>query len=97
MQVFLQAGQFGWDYLLVAEDGRDILIQLDYDYCGVASYLGWSPAQVEYKECPHDGTDGTIDCEACGMKAGDFIQSAHEWLDDNLGNCFDDPGYFGEE
>lgn len=45
------------------------------------------------ERCPHDGTDGTIDCP-CGMKAADFIQSAKEWLNDHVGESFDDPGYF---
>jgi hypothetical protein len=38
----LEAGSFGWDYLIVNVDtGDDILVQTDWDYPGVASTFGW--------------------------------------------------------
>jgi len=40
--ITLQLGQFGWDYLVVADDGRDLLVQNDYDYPGLATTFGWS-------------------------------------------------------
>ena len=83
--VTLEAGSFGWDYRLVNDDDREILIQTDWDYPGVASNLGWSPC--------HDGTDGTIDCP-CGNTAMDLIASAQEFLNDHIGESFEDPGYF---
>ncbi len=43
-------------FLLVAEDGRDLLIQTDFDFPGVASTFGWSP-------CSCGATDGTVDCD----------------------------------
>ena len=41
MKITLQEGQFGWDYLIVAEDGQDILIQTDWEYPEVARTFGW--------------------------------------------------------
>jgi len=94
-QVRLDAGQFGWDYLLVNEEtGEDILIQTDWDYPGVASYLGWQHI------CPdgeaHGETDGTVDCPVCGESSSDMIGEAGEFLDDHIGDTFEDPGYFSE-
>jgi len=63
--VTLEAGDFGWDYLLVADDGRDRLIQLDYDYPGVASNLGWSPAMVKQTHC-HVSAGEEHDCDTAG-------------------------------
>lgn len=88
MRVTLEAGQFGWDYILRAEDGRTVLIQTDWDYPGTASNLGWSPC--------HDGTDGTVDCP-CGKSAMDLISDAKSFLDDHEGESFEDPGYFPDE
>lgn len=45
------------------------------------------------KPCEHDSTDGTVTCK-CGLQAGDFIQSARQWMDDNDGATAEDPGYF---
>ena len=72
--------------LLTAEDGREVLVQTDFDYPGVASNLGWSPC--------HDGTDGTVTCRECGRTAGEMIASAAEFLRDHDGEEFEDPGYF---
>lgn len=81
---------------IVAEDGRDLLIQTDWDFPGVASTFGWSPASVQKpgRDCDHSQTDGTIDCPACGLEAGDFISNARQWIDDHDGASVDDPGYF---
>lgn len=115
--IALESGQFGWDYLIVNDDGRDILIQTDWDYPGIASTFGWSVSAAQrpthshidsgdecadaecdmHDACPHDATDGTIACEACGMTASEFIASAHTYLDDHIGDTADDPGYFGDE
>jgi hypothetical protein len=94
--------------LIVNDDGRDILVQSDYDYPGVASSFGWWVGFVpapdgayavgigDFRSCPteHGGTDGTIDCAACGRTATDFIAAARDWLDDHIGATADDPGYF---
>jgi len=102
MLVTLEQGDYG-TYLLVADDGQDLLVQVDYDYPSIASNLGWSPMKgpecldANDQPCDHSCTDGTVDCGACGTKAGDFIASAQEWLDDHIGESFEDPGYFSEE
>lgn len=44
--------------------------------------------------CPHDCTDGTVDCKYCGASASSFIDAAGQWLQDNDGATVDDPGYF---
>jgi hypothetical protein len=95
--VTIEAGTFGWDYQIEHEDGRTVLVQTDTDYPSLASNVGWSPAVVAPESgCPHDGTDGTIDCP-CGVKALTFIKSAQQWLDDHLSEPFEDPGYFTGE
>lgn len=68
--------------------GRDFLVQIDFDRCGIASDFGWVP-------CPFcSSTDGTVDCKH--RKVGAMIQSATNFLDDNIGNIAEDPGYFDE-
>ena len=91
---------------IVADDGRTILIQTDWDYPGTASTFGWSVScvqdnldedgNVEAELCDHSSTDGTVDCRKCGCKASQFIKSAGEWLADNDGATADDPGYFND-
>lgn len=49
-------------YLITHDDGRDILIQSDWDFCGVASSFGWRPENKE--ECDWD----TSECEFCALK-----------------------------
>lgn len=89
---------------IVAEDGRDVLIQVDYDYPGIASTFGWNMREVQVQNagyygvpCDHSGTDGTIDCPDCGIKAGTFISAASEWISDHDGASAEDPGYFAED
>lgn len=87
--------------LIVNDDGRDILVQADQDFPGVASSFGWYIGNVEESTphayslpCEHRGTDGTIDCAGCGTVASEFIAAAAEFLADNVGATADDPGYF---
>lgn len=87
-----------------ADDGRDHLVQTDYDWPGVASVFGWSMGSVQkpgrgypdyYRPaCHHRKTDGTVTCPECGITPGDFITAARQWLDDHDGAQADDPGYF---
>jgi hypothetical protein len=84
MKITLEQGDFG-TYLVVAEDGRDILIQTDFDYPGIASTFGWSP-------CECGATDGTVDCRH--KTASQMIAEAQAFLDDNIGQSVEDPGYF---
>ena len=60
----------------------------------------WEPEHCEHcnarlPHCDHSGTDGTIDCPECGVKASTFIESARQFIEDNDGAEADDPGYFG--
>lgn len=85
---------------IIADNGQDILIQTDWDWPGIASTFGWSissvplPPDATVEACDHNGTDGTIDCPCCGLKAGAFITAARNWIDDNDGSETSDPGYF---
>jgi hypothetical protein len=123
MGITLEQGDFG-TYLIVADDGRDRLIQTDWDYPRVASTFGFSLSTVQRcrecgqihnvelgckrfachdcddlvgEVCDHSGTDGTVDCKECGLKAGAFINSARDFMDDHIGDSADDPGYFDAE
>lgn len=49
---------------------------------------------LRFDSCDHDGTDGTKDCDFCGLTASQFIQAAEEYLDQNEGKRVADPGYF---
>ena len=83
---------------LIAEDGRDVLISMDYELPALASNFGWSLSDVQslttFKGCDHDGTDGSVDCPGCGVMANDFIEDARAFLYENDGMEIDDPGYF---
>jgi len=93
----LENGQFGWDYIIRdLQTGKSILIQTDYDYPGTAMTFGWVPT-VGPGNCEHSGTDGTVDCARCGRTASEFINEAHQYLDDHIGDQAEDPGYFLED
>jgi len=78
--------------LLVKEHGNPyndadtVLIQTDWDFPGVASYIGWTPCT----EC--EMTDGTVDCNH--RTATDMISEAYDYIRDHAEELFDDPGYF---
>ena len=72
-------------FLLVADDGRDLLVQTDWDFPGLASTFGWPPCWCGF-------TDGTVDC--AHRAAGEMIAEARSYLDEHLGFKVDDPGYF---
>lgn len=101
--ITLDAGSFGWDFIIRNDDGRSVLVQSDRDYPGTASTFGWSPSNVTGPEfsdgCPsaHAFTDGTIDCPDCGTLASTFILSAREWLAEHIGATTEDPGYFDRD
>ena len=82
--------------ILNESETRSILVQIDYDAPGVASSFGWSIRSVQNKakKCDHVHSDGTVDCEDCGVTATQFIGSAIEWINENDGATADDPGYF---
>jgi len=84
MRITLRENHAG-TFLLVAEDGHDILVQSDWDFPGVASTFGWSP-------CPCGATDGTVDCEH--RSRSEMIAGAWDFLSAHTGDTVDDPGYF---
>lgn len=56
MKITLERGDRG-TYLLVAEDGRDVLVQVDWDFPGTATTFGWSLANIaEYEVWDHSRT-----------------------------------------
>jgi len=56
MNITLQAGRFGWDFIIKecdkrkADDNNTILIQCDCDYPGVARTFGWVGEDREISE-----------------------------------------------
>ena len=74
-------------FLLVAADGRDLLIQSDWDFLGTASTFGWVP-------CACGKTDSTVDC--LHRTRSEMIAEAANFLDENVGMEVNDPGYFSD-
>ena len=85
MNINLQPGNFG-TFLLLADDGREVLIQTDWDFPGLANTFGWVP-------CECGQTDGTVDCRH--RTASTMIAEAAEYLGDHVGDSVEDPGYLG--
>ena len=71
-------------------NAKTVLVQVDYDYPGVARSLGWSG------ECC-GATDGTVDCKTHRKTATEMIASAYDWILEHEGEEFEDPGYFEDE
>jgi len=84
MRITLLEGDCG-TFLLRADDGRDLLVQTDWDFPGVASTFGWCP-------CPCGATDGTVDCDH--RSVGEMIDDARAFLRERFGSTSNDPGYF---
>ncbi len=89
--ITLESGQFGWDYIIQHDDGRDLLVQSDLDYCGIALAFGWSPCAKCRRTCK-GASDGTISCPR--RTASEHITKAQTWLDAHIGKRVADPGYF---
>ena len=62
------------------DDSQTALVQLDWDFPGVAQSMGWSIGC----DCP---TDGTVDCEH--RTAGDHIAAAYDYIRERDGESFD--------
>ncbi len=77
--------------VIVAEDGRRVLVQTDFDFPGTARSFGWD---MRGENCDHDSTDGTVDCRECGATADEFIEAAGNFLYEADGATVEDPGYF---
>jgi hypothetical protein len=72
-------------FVIVADSGRSILVQSDWDFPNLAMLFGWSA-------CRCGGTDGTIDCEH--RTVSEMVEDAREFLRAHVGDTADDPGYF---
>lgn len=83
---------------VLSSKGHSFLVQQDHQAPGVASSFGWNLHSVQKDgiQCRHD-SDGSVDCKSCGVTAGEFIQAATEWIEENDGIEIEDPGYFWEE
>ena len=84
----LGRSDFGTYTIIDIHTGQDILVQLDWDFSGIASTFGWIA-------CECGETDGTIDCHH--KTATEMIDSARDYLDDHIGDRAEDPGYFENE
>ncbi|HOF89044.1 MAG TPA: hypothetical protein PLZ36_13220 [Armatimonadota bacterium] len=91
--ITLESGPFGWDYLIQHDDGRELLIQSDWDFPGLAMTFGWTPCRRCRRSCK-GATDGTIACPR--RSAFEHILDAQAWLDTHIGKRVTDPGYFTE-
>lgn len=99
--------QTDWEYPPLARAfGWNMASVQKCHYCGEAFDADTPGADEDCDEnddghdrpdgCQHDGTDGTVDCK-CGLKAGDFIASAFDWLDAHDGETTECDDYNGEE
>ena len=100
MNVILTQGDIGGTYELTPANKRiarklekqtgheSVLFQTDWDFPGLARTLGWNMKVKGRRNCLHSSTDGTVACVACGAQAGEFIQSAIEFLDKHDGHVF---------
>ena len=69
----------------IEDETKNILIQTDWDYPGLANSFGW-------QACKCGSTDGTVDCEH--KTATQMISEAADYLDSHEGMIINDPGYF---
>ena len=74
-------------WLLVADDGREVAFQTDWDWPGLASNFG-------YVSCECGRTDGTVDCPH--KTASRMIADAYDFLLEHEGETVEAPGYFDE-
>lgn len=83
--VRLDDSDFGCYILQDLESDQSVLIQTDLDRPSVAANMGWMA-------CPCGETDGTVRCEHRSVL--EMINDATQFLDDHIGDTFEDPGYF---
>jgi len=88
--ITLDDSSFGF-YLILHDDGRDLIIESDAYYCGLAMTFGWSPCAKCRRSCK-GASDGTISCDR--RTAEKHIATAQEYLDAHIGKRVADPGYF---
>ena len=85
----------------LTDEKHTVLFQTDWEFPSLAETFGWSLRESQVMQagyygmfCDHNGTDGTVKCDVCGLTPTTFISAAREYLDANLGKIVDDPGYF---
>ncbi len=72
-------------FLLQAEDGRTILVQVDWDFPGLAETFGWSiPAGIEFDDTGKVAEESLVT----------VIADARDFLHERAGASTTDPGYF---
>lgn len=89
--ITIYEGDFGLSYRIVNDDGRELLIDVDWDFPSAAACFKWSPCSRCRRSCK-GATDGTIDC--LRRNAFEHILDAQAWLDRHIGARVKDPGYF---
>ncbi|MGE0533460.1 MAG: hypothetical protein AB7O68_00695 [Pirellulales bacterium] len=87
MRIVVERGPVS-SYVVQADNGANLLVQVDWDMPGLASAFGWVA-------CFCGETDGTVDCPH--RKAREMISSAREYLDQHVGESAEDPGYFVDQ
>ena len=94
-------------YIICEQDGdREILVQTDMDYPGLASSMGWYCPGQDITDTSAKGAlefSQRVPCGGCRCLKEDgehiykVINCARQGIDDHLDDCtFDDPGYFSE-
>lgn len=77
-----QLVQTDWDFPAVAQDLGWSLLRVQVDKDGKIVHLKKVHPEHSKVNCRHQSTDGTVTCPGCGIKPGDFIAAAAEWLDE---------------
>lgn len=84
MTIRLEQGPAGC-YVVRADSGASLLVQVDWDFARLASAFGWTP-------CICGDTDGMVACQH--RTAIEMLSEARQYLDSHLCEMADDPGYF---
>jgi hypothetical protein len=78
-------------YLVVDQNtGRDVLVQVDYDFPSLAESFGWSGKLLPKSKTRYVNID---DSDITGAQ----IYSSIVWLDSHEGKLVEDPGYFSQD
>jgi hypothetical protein len=88
--ITFESYRYGGYLITDLESEKDIYIQTDYDFPGLAESFGWNGKILSKKilRSVNIKPDDEI---------GAQIYSAIQWLDDNEGKEIEDPGYFDNE
>lgn len=89
------ASSFGWSIQRVQRCPKCHEIAVHDPQGDIAGeWIDCNCDECRYLACSHDATDGTVDCEECGVTNSEFMSAAYDWLRENDGATADDPGYF---